>query len=389
VADHSPSLPLRERVAALPAPAWALFVGTFINRFGSFVLVFLVLYLTRKGYSPAQAGLAASVYGVGHVLAALFGGHLADFLGRRRTIALSMFTAAATLLALSQASALPLIIVLTLIAGLTAELYRPAAAALLTDLTPAGQRVTAFALYRLAINLGVAAGPAVAGFLAERSFTILFIADAITSALYGAIALVALPEGTRVRTQQERAAGALKTILADRRFVRLILATTAMAVVIFQAYSTVPLHIDALGYSSSVYGALMSLNGLLIVCFELALTSFTHRAPATPVIAGGFLLTGIGFALTGVAFSPPMLAFTVVIWTVGEMLYSPVSAAHVADIAPPHMRGRYQAAFGLTFSIGTILAPMLGTLLFSWNPAVLWLSCGALGLVAALLVRQR
>ncbi|HJU65750.1 MAG TPA: MFS transporter [Gemmatimonadaceae bacterium] len=386
--EPSQTLPLRARVAALPRPAWALFAGTFINRFGSFVLVFLVLYLTRKGYSPAQAGLAASVYGLGHVLASLFGGHLADYLGRRRTIALSMFSAAAALLALSQVSALPLIIILTGFVGLTAELYRPAAAALLADLTPAGQRVTAFALYRMAINLGVAAGPAVAGFLAERSFTLLFVGDAITSAAYGAIALIALPEGTRVRSAEERAAGAMRAILADRRFLRLILATTAIALVIFQGYSTVPLHIDALGYSSRVYGALMSLNGVLIVCFELALTSFTHRAPAPRVIAAGYLLTGIGFALTGVALSLPMLAFSVVIWTLGEMLCSPVSAAHVADIAPQHMRGRYQAAFGLTFSIGTILAPMLGTLLFSWSSTSLWIACAALGVASALLVRR-
>jgi MFS family permease len=142
----------------MPAPAWVLFGGTFVNRFGSFVLVFLVLYLREKGFSPAEAGTAVGAYGFGSLAAALAGGWVADRFGRRNAISLSMFSAAATMLALSQAERLPLIVALSALAGLTSELYRPASSALLTDLIPAGQRVTAFALYRLAINLGFAAG---------------------------------------------------------------------------------------------------------------------------------------------------------------------------------------------------------------------------------------
>ena len=115
-----------------------------------------------------------------------------------------MFGSAATLLLLSQAASLPLIIVLTTLAGLTGEMYRPAAAALITDLTPAGERIPAFALNRLAINAGFAAGPAVAGLLAEHSFFLLFLGDALTSVAFGVICLAALPEGVRVRREAER-----------------------------------------------------------------------------------------------------------------------------------------------------------------------------------------
>src|SRR6187431_2461907 len=88
---------------SLPRAAWVLFVGTFINRFGGFVVPFLTLYVTRQGYSVAAAGLAVSAYGVGNLCASFLGGHLADRLGRRDTIVLSMFGAAATMMLLSQA----------------------------------------------------------------------------------------------------------------------------------------------------------------------------------------------------------------------------------------------------------------------------------------------
>jgi MFS family permease len=177
----------------MPRATWILFGGTFVNRFGTFVMPFLVIYLTRSGYSVAEAGVSVSAYGAGHLVASMLGGHLADRIGRRHTIVLSMFSSAATMLALSQARTYALILLLTFLVGAAAELYRPATLALIGDLVTPEQRITAFGLYRFAVNLGFAAGPATAGFLADYSFTWLFIGDAITSAIYGVIAWVALP----------------------------------------------------------------------------------------------------------------------------------------------------------------------------------------------------
>ena len=92
---------------ALPRPAWILFLGTFLNKFGTFVLPFLTIYMTRLGYSALQAGLAIGAYGIGSLCASFTGGHLADRLGRRKTIVLSMFSGAVAMLCLSQARLLP------------------------------------------------------------------------------------------------------------------------------------------------------------------------------------------------------------------------------------------------------------------------------------------
>src|SRR5438552_8100024 len=101
---------LAQNLRALPRGAWILFFGTFINKFGTFVLPFLAIYMTGLGYSTAQAALAIGAYGVGTLGACFLGGHLADRLGRRKTIVLSMFSGAGTLLCLSQARSLPVIV---------------------------------------------------------------------------------------------------------------------------------------------------------------------------------------------------------------------------------------------------------------------------------------
>ena len=384
---------LRENLRALPAPAWILFGGTFINRFGSFVMPFLALYLTRNGYSIAQAGVGVGAYGAGHVFASALGGHLADRIGRRHTIVLSMFGSAIAMLALSQARSFPAILILTCLAGTAAELYRPASHALLVDLVGKDQSVFAFGMYRFAVNLAFAAGPATAGFLADRSFFYLFVGDALTSIVYGFIALTFLPHGLRADMKNERVGEAVRIAIKNRPFVFLLLATFCMTVVDFQVASTFPLHIKAAGFPSRVYGMLTSVNGILIVCFELLITNYVMRLRPQPVIALGFFFTGLGFALTGFAHTIPALAGTVVIWTLGEMLSSPMAVAYVAQIAPEQFRGRYMGLLTITWSFGMVVGPPVGTLLFAHNEQLLWLACGFLGLTAATIVvtlsRQR
>ena len=377
---------LWRNVRSMPPAAWVLFGGTFVNRFGSFVLIFLVIWLTEEGYSPAQAGAAVSSYGVGALVASLLGGYLADRLGRRNATAVSMFSAAATMLALSQAGTFPLILALSVLAGLTSELYRPASAALLADLVPPEGRLTAYALYRLAINVGFAAGAATAGLLAERSFLLLFLVEASCSAAFGIAALLFLPEGVRSQRTGERPGELVRAIRADRAFQLFLIASLLSAFVYFQQQGALPLHVVDQGLSFATFGALMSLNGFVVVLLELPMTIITGRHPRRPVIAVGSLLVGAGFALTALATDVPLLALTVVIWTIGEIASAPVAQAYVADLAPVHLRGRYQGAFGLTFGLALVLAPVLGTAAYAASPTALWLSCGVLGVLSALLV---
>jgi MFS family permease len=363
-----------------------LFAGTFLNRFGGFVFVFLTLYLVRSGHSEVEAGIAVGAYGVGSIAAGALGGWAADRLARRNAIALSMFASAAVMLVLSQARAIWLIVLLAGLAGTAAELYRPAAAALLADLAPPGRRVTVFALYRLSMNLGFAAGTATAGLLAERSFTLLFVGDALTSVAFGAIALAALPAGAGASTKDQRRGELLRAVAADRRFLLFLLASCGGALLYFQQTAALPLHVRDEGFSMVVFGALLSVNGLVVIALELPLTAITARLPAQRVIATGLLLSGVGFSLTGVAHSVPALALTVMIWTLGEIVFAPVAHAYVADIAPDRLQGRYQGMWGMSFSIGLVLSPIAGATLYAREPSAVWLACFALGVICALLV---
>jgi MFS family permease len=144
--------------------------------------------------------------------------------------------------------------------------------------------------------------------------------------------------------------------------------------------------VEVTGLTPADFGLLLSLNGILVVLLELPISSLTMRRPPKHMLAIGFLLVGLGFGLTALADTFALLAVTVVIWTLGEMVAAPVGYAFVADIAPEHLRGRYQGLYGLFWGTGSVTGPALGTLLFTASVTGLWVLCGALGLLAAILV---
>jgi len=367
---------------SFPRPVWVLCAGAFLNKFGTFVVPFLALYMTRNGFSIAQAGLAVGAYGVGHFLASIIGGQLADTIGRRKTIMISMGSVAIAMLLLSQAQSFWGILLLTALAGLTGELYRPASSALLADLVPPDQRVTGYALYRLAFNAGWAFGPATAGFLAKYSFFWLFVGDAGSSLLFGLVAWFALPHVPRRSGRQIGWIDGLKHGFSDREFIRVLAASLLIGALFFQMSSTFSLQVTARGFSAVTYGGLISLNGLFVVLFELPITSFTRRFNPKSVMALGYAVVGVGFVLFGVASTIPLFVLALVFFTLGEVLAMPVAIGYISNLAPEDLRGRYMGMFGLTWSLSLVFGPAAGMALFGVSPLLLWVVGGLIGFIA-------
>ena len=387
-----PGPSLRQNLRGLPREVWVLFFGAFVNRFGTFVLPFITLYLTNRGYSAPQAGLGLAAYGLGAIGAQGVGGLMADRLGRRTTIAVSMLGGAALTLSLVWVRGLGAIVGVVLLLGFAAELYRPASSALISDLAAPQARVAAFSAYRLCVNLGWAFGLALGGILAAHSYDLLFVGDALTSFTFAIVAIVALPHGTRTSKVQERARGhasAGSHMAADKGFLLFLGAVFLTAAVYMQSASTFALHVtDDLGYSTKVYGLLLACNGILVVLLELPVSAWTQHRTRTRMIALGAVLVGGGFAILTLARSLPALTLMVVIWTLGEIVESPATSAFVADRAPEHARGRYQGALGMMYASAAVAGPLIGTWVWHLDPDALWIGCGAAGIAAAALALE-
>src|SRR5215472_3940143 len=178
-------------VGDLPRPVWVVFASTLVNRAGSMVLTFLVLYLTRvRGFSPQQAGFILFLYGVGAIVAAPLAGRLADRWGSVPLMRASLFLSGTMLLLYPFARTFPALIAATIALATLTESFRPAAMSFFGEVVEPARRKSAFSVYRLAINTGMAIGPAIGGVLATISFRYLFLVDGATSLAAGVVLLL-------------------------------------------------------------------------------------------------------------------------------------------------------------------------------------------------------
>jgi MFS family permease len=388
---HPPSL--ISDLRTLPRSFWVLFAGTFINRFGTFVWPFLTIYLTRRGHTLTEAAWAISGYGAGAIFGSAIGGWLSDHIGRRNTIVLGTFSTAEGMMLLYTAGSLPTIIACTILVGLTSGSYHPAASALIVDVVPNALRVRAYSAFRLAANAGFACGAAVGGLLANHSLFWLFAGDALTTASYGVIAVLWLPHGLRGQTKNAPWSAAFTALKRDTVFQALWVASLCSSMVFAQFGSTYSLHIlregltfDGLGVHLApeiIYGLLLAWNGALVVFTELPLTSLTLRFDPRRVMALGYILIGLGFGLNAWCHSIATLWVAMTIFTIGEMVSSPMTSAFVARLAPERLRGRYMGILALAWNSAGILGPQFGFRLFAYDPRYVWFGCAALGLAAA------
>jgi predicted MFS family arabinose efflux permease len=380
-------------LGGLPREVWLLFATNLINRAGMMVLPFLVLYLTRElGFSLARAGSMLAVYGASAIVFGPIGGRLGDRIGALPVMRVSLIASGLVLLLFPLAKSFASVAAMTVLWAGCSEMFRPSSLAAITHVAAPDQRRQAFALNRLAINLGMSIGPALGGFLATVSFHAMFAVDAVTTLLAGTLlALTPWRAFSGVNSEAASRRGPRigpATILHDARFLVFLAGVVSVGVVFFQHESALPLYlVQYLHLSPAFYGMLFTINTLLIVGLEVPIITATSHWPNRRSLTIGCMLFAIGFGALGVIASPAGVIATVVVWTFGEMLLFPAMSAHLAEIAPENRRGAYMGAYSMSLSISLTVGPWMGTQLLSLlGPVQVWAVMFALGALAALLM---
>src|SRR4051812_7138111 len=223
----------------LPREVWLLFATNLINRAGMMVLPFLIVYLTRElHFSAGEAGLAFALYGAAAIVAGPVSGRLSDRIGALPIMRASLLLSGTVLILFPLARTRPAVYTATVLWAACAELFRPASLAAITHAVLPEQRKPAYALNRLAINLGMSIGPALGGFLAAVSFRAMFAVDAATTLTAGLVLCLtnwrSPTRATAVETDATAGIADARGILRDRRLVVFLTATFLVGIVFYQ-----------------------------------------------------------------------------------------------------------------------------------------------------------
>lgn len=375
----------------LPHDMWALFFTSLINRSGTMVIPFLALYLTRKiGVTPSEAGSALLVYGAAAFIAAPLTGKLSDKLGSLKIMKFALFGSGGLFFVYSLITNYYWLLIATLVLAAVNESFRPANLSMITEIVTPQQRRMAFALNRLAINAGMSIGPVIGGFLTLIDFHYLFYANAVASLAAG-IYLRSI-KWTSVTAVEEvsidKRPNLSFSIFQDKYFLFFLLAVIPANLVFFQHLGALPLYIvDDLGYTTAAFGLFGAINTGLIIIVEVPLNNWMNDTPYKKSLMMGALLAGIGFGSFALATTTIPLIIGIVIFTFGEMIYFPTTAAYTSEIAPTNRRGEYMGYYQMTFSFAFSAGPWLGTVVYQhYGSVILWSGALALGLLTTLLM---
>jgi MFS family permease len=376
----------KDAYAGLPKGAWLLASADFINRTGFMVLVFLNIYLTRRlHFSLGQAARVLSAYGVGAIAGGYLGGYLADRIGPRRVMTGSLVLSGGLLIGAGYASSLAAILALIFLYGTTATALFPANDTAMSRFCIGELRAKGFALRRLASNLGITIGPVVGGYLILIDYRWLFWVDGLTSLAAAAVIAVfmRLPSAALDAKADSGHTVSGRSPWKDATYLKFLGLFLIVATVFAQIFSTFPLYLNvAYGLKENQIGPLWAVNTLMIVTIEMILLHSLRKRSAMVLISLGAGFMGVGFALLPLGRSFLFAAFTVAVWTMGEILTMPLTSTVASERAGPSA-GRYMGLLSLIFSLSMFIAPMIGNgLLAAAGGTGLWLVAGGSSVLA-------
>jgi len=369
----------------LPKRAWLLSAVVLVNRSGSMVLFFLTLYLTTQlGYTIAEAGRMISIYGAGSLAGAFLGGWLSDRFGPSRVQLLSLLFGGIFFIILAYVSEPLHLAFIIFMAALTNESFRPANATAFAEACPPEVRTRGFALNRLAINLGVSIGPAVGGFLAVYNYKLIFWADGLTCLFAaGLFMLILSREGLFGRMIKKSSSGSSFSAIKDVHYLIILLLTYITSLLFTQIFNTWPLYLrEKYRLAEDETGILLALNALIVAMVEMPLVHRLERFQPLKLISLGSLFLFGGFAILPFSSSYAYAIFTVMVWTIGEMLIFPQLGGFIANRAQDHNRGSYMGLYSFSFSLSFIMGPAMGAFVYdAYGGEVLWYALGVTGIL--------
>ena len=374
-----------------PKTFWVLIVVSFIDQLGGALLFpFFALYITaRFNVGMIEVGILFALFSISNFVGSILGGALTDRFGRKQVVIFSLVATSISSVFMGLASELEVFYLIAVLSGIF-SVGGPARQAMVADLLPEKKRAQGFGILRVSHNLSVAIGPALGGLLlGVTSYLSLFIIDAVASITVAFLFAIFIAETKPERDEAEEESvsqsfGGYIHVMRDVLFMLFVAVCILMGLVYVNLNASLGVYLrDEFAVAEAGYGLLLSMNALMVVLFQFAITRRIENRPPLLVMAAGMLFYAIGFGMYGFVSTTAMFILAMIILTTGEMLIAPVSQALVATFSPEKMRGRYMAVFGISWMVPFAVGPYLaGLVMDNMDSRILWYIVALVGIIA-------
>lgn len=388
---------------------WILGFGRFLSEVGTGFTLFYapIFFVNQVGLSATAVGLALGSASISGVVGRVLGGSFSDlqFWGRRRTLLLSAAIAALASFVLATTNNFPTLVVGNLLSGLGQGLYWPATESVVADVTSPEQRREAYALTRLADNLGLGMGIVLGGALigTTGAYRALFLIDAISFLVFFVVVYFAIQETYQPQADKSSASlpGSWATALSDRRLLVFVIVNIIFTTYIAQIHSTLPLYLknfvsvgEAKGFSEATISVLFGWHLAIAILCQLPATRVLNRLSHPHALTVSALMWAIGFTCIWVTGgSSGQLGWAILalgLLAIAIVTYTPSASSLITDLAPPSQLGVYFSINSLCWAAGYFIGPPLGGWALDRSPQVadnFWL-CLAASVVVTIAILQ-
>lgn len=374
-----------------PKEIWILTLITFINRAGTMVIPFLSKYMKENlQFTYSEIGWVMVFFGIGSIIGTWLSGKLSDKIGFYKVMVFSLFASGIVFILLQYATTFEELCIGILVLTSIADMFRPAMLVCLKTFTEKEDRARAYSLTRAAINLGFLFGPVLGGLIImQLGYEYIFYVDGVTCILAIIVFMIFVKEKKiPVKLHKLDKPKVKVSVMKDRPFMLHLIICLITGILFFQIFTTLPLyHKERFDMTEFDSGLLLSLNGLLILLFELPIVNYVSRKKINnhKVISLGLLLMGTSFLLLLLPFEAvliPMMFFM----TCGVMLTFPFANSFAMDRSH-RQEGKYMAAFTMSYSFAHILSAKTGMeIIHNFDYESNWLFMAGLGIAGTVLV---
>lgn len=354
------------------------------------IIPFLTIYMVDDiGITEMLAGVVLMGYTISGIPSMIFGGMLADKIGRRTVLLASLGLMSLTILLYFFAFDFWSFFAIALADSFVGSMYMPAANAMIADVIPSPKRPKAFSMLRIAWNVGIVFGPvAGAAIVAALPLKWLFVFGA--GILMGAFCMnfVFIPETKPEDTGEEVTFRKVFALTSDRPFFLISALSGVFWFFFSQWMSVLPLYATQdLEIRVYLFGLLFAVSALMTVSLQISITNRTVNYPRSGVLMTGQLIASAGFALIFFAWDFTSLLVCIIVITVGELVYMSIISAVIADLAPEDKRGIYMGFSGFVQTLGSGVGFFFGMSLLdvlATSHEWVWPIFGAIGGVTSL-----